>query len=264
MLIPFFKYQGTGNDFIMVDNRNRVLDQGRIDLVRDLCNRRFGIGADGLILLQTIAGYDFEMVYFNADGNISSMCGNGGRCITAFARKLGIISDKASFIAVDGPHTAIIEKYDPVNHLAHVSLKMGDVKNIRTGDGYYFLNTGSPHYITFVNDVAVIDVDAAGRKIRNSDEFRKEGTNVNFISESSGLLHIRTYERGVEAETLSCGTGVTAAALVAGMKKKLDGPVRLMTAGGQLEVAFQADGDGFKNIFLRGPAAFVFEGVIPV
>jgi diaminopimelate epimerase len=264
MLIPFFKYQGTGNDFIMVDNRNRVFDPERVDLVRSICNRRFGIGADGLILLQSVPGYDFEMVYFNADGNISSMCGNGGRCITAFARKVGIITDKASFIAVDGPHTATIDKYDAVHHLAQVSLKMADVKNVKTGNDYYFLNTGSPHYITYVNDVAAVDVDAEGRKIRNSPEFRKEGTNVNFISESNGMLHIRTYERGVEAETLSCGTGVTAAALVAGLKRKKDGSVQLMTEGGQLDVAFEAAGDGFKNIFLIGPAAFVFEGVIPV
>jgi len=259
MELHFFKYQGTGNDFIMIDNRS-----GQVVLspeqVAFLCHRRFGIGADGLILLEPEKGFDFKMVYYNSDGNLSSMCGNGGRCITAFARQLGIISDKARFVAVDGPHEANINDDG-------VALKMQDVKQVELGEDYFYLNTGSPHYVKMVQDVEHLDVFSEGRNIRNSARFREEGTNVNFIEKLEDALFVRTYERGVEDETLSCGTGVTAAALVAAVNGIATGKNSCIvkTRGGTLEVTFEKVLEkNFYNIWLKGPAVLVFEGSILV
>jgi diaminopimelate epimerase len=262
MQLHFSKYHGTGNDFILIDNRQLPIQNIPVENIRHLCHRRFGIGADGLILLQNKEGYDFEMIYFNSDGNLSSMCGNGGRCIVAFARKLGIISNHAKFIAVDGDHTAEIISYNIKSNEAEVSLEMADVKEIEKGDGFYFLNTGSPHYVTLVENVEYLNVDAEGKKIRNSPRFIKEGTNVNFVQRENDLLHVRTYERGVEEETWSCGTGVTAAALVAGLQDENKNSVKLKTPGGPLQVLFERDGNGFKNIFLQGAATHVYDGMI--
>jgi diaminopimelate epimerase len=261
MHLRISKYHGTGNDFILIDNRKPLFSGGE-DMVKHLCHRRFGVGADGLILLQNKEGYDFEMVYFNADGKTSSMCGNGGRCIAAFAHRLGIIAENATFLAADGPHNARILSYDETSHQAVVSLHMQNVTDIQKGEDYYFLNTGSPHYVTYVDDVSTVSVNDVGKKIRNSERFRQIGTNVNFVQETDNVLNIRTYERGVEEETWSCGTGVTAAALVTAYKSGHQGAYNIETPGGSLKVHFEKNGNGFKNIFLEGPAVLVFDGEI--
>ena len=259
MQIKFEKYQGTGNDFILIDNRKKEIELSA-EQIKFLCDRRFGIGADGLMLLELEPGVDFKMVYFNSDGNESSMCGNGGRCISAFAHKLGLIQDKAKFIAIDGLHESII-------YLGGVALKMMDVKNIQSGENYFYLNTGSPHYVKFVFDAKHFNVFEEGKKIRNSDVYVAEGTNVNFIEKIDDTLFVRTYERGVEDETLSCATGVTAAALVASLSGVASGKnnCKIATLGGNLNVKFERVlENNFYNIWLEGPAEFVFEGSINV
>ncbi|WP_029034685.1 diaminopimelate epimerase [Salinimicrobium terrae] len=260
MKLNFFKYQGTGNDFIMVDNRTSVLSKNDTTLINFLCDRKFGIGADGLILLEKPAktGEDFEMVYFNADGNESSMCGNGGRCLVAFAKFLGIVSHKAAFTAIDGFHEAVIEK-------DLVGLKMANVDFISKIGNALFLNTGSPHHVIFSENVASIDVKKEGSAVRYSQQYNPQGgTNVNFVSSTDkGNFKVRTYERGVEGETLSCGTGVTAVALAAFHSGRTSSTtVKLNTPGGDLEVSFQALDDGYRNIWLKGPAKQVFKGEI--
>ena len=259
--IIFYKYQGTGNDFVIVDNRAGRFGDTDIGKIAFLCNRRFGIGADGLMLLQNKKGYDFEMVYFNSDGRTSSMCGNGGRCIVSFAKKLGVINSTAHFLAIDGEHRA------KVNSDGWVSLEMNDVKQVEMNDEFCWLNTGSPHYVRFVNDIDKYDVLNEGRKVRYSGRFEKEGTNVNFIAAANDRLFVRTYERGVEDETFSCGTGVTAAALVAALHDKATGKDHcdIRTLGGDLRVKFDRKSDNsFTGIWLEGPAEFVFKGEIEV
>ena len=259
--IPFFKYQGTGNDFILIDQRETpYLTRAEVDAIERLCNRRFGIGADGLILLQNLKGYDFEMIYFNSDGRESSMCGNGGRCIVAFAKQLGVIENKAHFLAIDGEHDAVVCSD------GWVELKMTDVKSVENGADFYYLNTGSPHYINFVKDVKVVNIFEQGRAIRYNDRFKVEGTNVNFVETTDQGITVATYERGVEDETLSCGTGVTAAAIAHYLKsgKNIATRVPIQVKGGRLEVRFEPDGAGFKNIWLCGPAELVFEGRIKI
>ena len=209
MTLHFYKYQGTGNDFVMLDNRTGTFPKEDTTLVNKLCDRRFGIGADGLILLEKSDTVDFTMVYYNADGNESSMCGNGGRCLVAFAKQLKVIKHKATFTAIDGLHHATIK--DGV-----VSLQMIDVTRIESYKSHTFLNTGSPHHIEFVANVDAIDIQKSGKEIRYGAPYYDEGTNVNFVEViDSSTLKVRTYERGVEDETLSCGTGVTAAAIAA-------------------------------------------------
>ncbi len=257
MIIPFYKYQGTGNDFILFDNRD-----GKIHLttaqIKHLCDRRFGIGADGLMLLESLKDYDFKMVYYNSDGNESTMCGNGGRCICAFANRLGIVGDTAHFMAIDGKHSAHIHKH-------FVSLKMNNVEGVeKIGDDFY-LNTGSPHYVKVVTDIKHINVFEEGRKVRYNERFTKEGTNVNFIERVGENLHVRTYERGVEDETLSCGTGVTASALVAAKLNYFpEHPhCHIVTPGGELKVKYhKKDEAHFNEIWLEGAAEYVFEGVV--
>ncbi len=262
MKINFSKYQGTGNDFILIDDRENKIHLS-LEQVKQLCDRRFGIGADGLILLKNKSGFDFEMVYYNADGNKSSMCGNGGRCITAFAHALGLINNEAKFSAVDGSHQSTINGTDPLI----VKLKMSDVSNVDNQKDFILLDTGSPHYVKFVDDVAVIHVFEEGRRIRNTDPFREKGVNVNFVQTMDGELIVRTYERGVEDETLSCGTGVTASALAAAYENKIlaeRGVVDILTPGGKLKVYFEKDETGFKDIWLEGAATFVYNGEIEV
>ncbi len=255
MECTFFKYHGAGNDFVIVDNRNLQFPADNITYIEWLCNRRFGIGADGLMLLQDCKGYDFEMRYFNSDGREASMCGNGGRCIVAFARKLGIIGDKTTFLAVDGPHEAIIEADGDIN------LKMSDVLHYEQIENDYYLNTGSPHFVRFVDDPDVVDVFNEGRAIRYSERFKKEGTNVNFVGKKDDRLTVYTYERGVEDETLACGTGITASALCAALLDKWNKGVYYIKAkGGNLSVSFEKSGKGFTHIWLKGPAEFVFKG----
>lgn len=258
-MFPFFKYHGAGNDFIMVDHRNGFhFDLADEALIRLLCDRHFGIGADGLISLQSTPGADFEMRYFNADGREGSMCGNGGRCAVAFARQAGISKTHFHFLAVDGMHEAFLQEN------GWVELKMGDVKFVEKGEGFYFLDTGSPHYVEFVGDVSQVDVCSRGRAIRYNDRFREKGTNVNFVEEEGEGIAVVTYERGVEDETLACGTGITASALAVSLKSRrgTEDEVRIpvRAKGGNLEVRFRKTSAGFTDIWLCGPTQFVFEG----
>lgn len=253
----FYKYQGAGNDFVVLDNRDGSFDGRNVDLVRRLCDRRFGIGGDGLMLLQTAEGFDFEMVYYNADGQEGSMCGNGGRCIVAFARDLGIIDSITDFLAVDGPHRAQITG-------DWVSLKMIDVSEVTQDGQAYVLNTGSPHYVREVEALESFAVVDEGQRIRYSDAYRESGINVNFVQPEGSGFFVRTYERGVEDETLACGTGATAVALAMAWRDGKDGaqetPIRV--AGGQLNIRFNKQGSLFSDVYLEGPAVFVFEGKI--
>jgi len=255
MNFPFYKYQGTGNDFVMIDNRDLHFQQENTALVHHLCSRRFGVGADGLILLNPSDTYDFTMVYYNADGNEGTMCGNGGRCLVAFAHDLGIITDKTVFDAIDGLHHATIE-----NGL--VDLQMIDVKNIEINDTHAFLDTGSPHHVQLVEDIGTYDVYTQGKKIRNGAPYFEEGTNVNFTEAIDDTTYrVRTYERGVEDETLACGTGATAVAIAMHAQKYTHlERVKLQVEGGELEVSFKNDGTTYSNVFLKGPAKFVFKG----
>ena len=258
MLLTFYKYQGTGNDFIMVDNRLNSFPKENTQLIEQLCDRRFGIGADGLILLENHTTYDFKMVYFNSDGNESSMCGNGGRCLVAFAKQLGIIEATAEFEAVDGYHYAKIIGDDLV------SLQMKDVDRIAVHQDYSFLNTGSPHHVQLVSNLKNLDVKTEGAKIRYSDLYGKAGSNINFVHQlENDIFAVRTYERGVEDETLSCGTGATAVAIAMHQTGKTNNNIiDLNVEGGKLKVQFDVDNEKYTNVFLIGPATFVFEGTI--
>lgn len=252
----FYKYQGTGNDFILLDNRDGRYEGLSAERVKAMCNRHFGIGADGLMLLNMAQGYDFGMTYFNSDGRQSSMCGNGGRCIAAFARHLGVIREGARFLAIDGPHEAVFSANGVVR------LHMQDVNGIRVHETYFELDTGSPHYVTFTEALAGMDVKQEGALIRYSPVFKEHGINVNFVEpDAEGYLFVRTYERGVENETLSCGTGVTAAALVHLMDRSGPGEVPIRTLGGTLCVEANHHGkQQFTDVWLCGPAEYVFEG----
>ena len=255
--LEFFKYQGTGNDFVMIDDRNEVFDLNDHDLIAKLCNRKFGIGADGLILIRNHQEVDFEMIYYNADGNLTSLCGNGSRCAVKFANKLGVIGNQCEFMTVEGILEAKIGK-----DLVHI--KMPDVSGVDAFENHYFLHTGSPHHICFVEDVEQYDVFNEGRKIRNGAPYFEDGSNVNFVqSLDSSKIFVRTYERGVEDETLSCGTGVTAAALVKGLEGE-PSPISVKTLGGDLQISFEKENNRFENIFLIGPAMHVYSGKIAI
>jgi diaminopimelate epimerase len=255
MATTFFKYQGTGNDFVIIDNRQPQFFKKDAKLIQQMCDRKFGIGADGLILLENHDSLDFTMVYFNADGNESTMCGNGGRCIASFARFLGIVADTASFEAIDGQHEVrFLEK-------GQVSLQMGNVTTLQVLDTHVFTNTGSPHHVQLTDNIDHTDIVTQGRRLRN-ELYGKEGSNINFVEpQGRNLFKVRTYERGVEDETLSCGTGVTAVALAMHHTKQTDQrSVRLQTPGGILNVSFEPLAQGYKNIWLTGPAVQVFKG----
>lgn len=257
MELNFYKYQGTGNDFVILDNRDGRYSSLNSSQVAFLCHRRFGIGADGLMMLNSNEHYDFEMKYFNSDGPEGSMCGNGGRCLVKFAYHLGISSENFHFIAVDGPHEA------KVNEQGLVSLKMQDVQGITRIGEDSLLNTGSPHYIKNVNDLQHFDVFKEGRAIRYNETFSKDGVNVNFVEPiERDSISVRTYERGVEDETYSCGTGVTAAAIAIFGSNDSVRHVRILTKGGELSVDFCGLHNEFNNIWLNGPAELVFEGKI--
>lgn len=258
MTYEFYKYQGTGNDFIILDNRQKtiVFTEAQVNF---LCDRKFGIGADGLMLLQEKDGYDFEMVYYNSDGKLGSMCGNGSRCLTQFAFDRGIKKNHYKFLATDGEHEA---EFDDNNW---VRVKMIDVNEVENMNEDLFLDTGSPHYIKMIESIENIDVYNEGKKIRYNDFFKLIGTNVNFVEKKeSNSIKVRTYERGVENETLSCGTGVTASALVNFYTNGFN-KIFVETLGGKLAVEFvKTDNNSYNNVWLCGPATFVFKGEINI
>jgi len=253
---PFWKYQGSGNDFIMIDNRDLRFDTS-LFAIHKLCDRRFGIGADGLICLENSNEADFQMVYFNSDGNESTFCGNGGRCVVAFAKLLSIIESQTTFKAKDGFHEAKILGRE-------VRLKMIDVPEIKVQNDGYELYTGSPHFVKPVETVLGLDVKFLGAAVRYSDQFAFTGINVNFMEQKKDRILVRTYERGVEDETYSCGTGVTASALVAA-SLGMTSPIQVETPGGILKVEFIKSGlNSYSEIYLQGPAELVFEGKIEI
>ena len=260
MEITFDKYEGTGNDFVMIDNRNDFFPKNDSKLIARLCDRRFGIGADGLILLENDSISDFKMVYYNSDGNQSTMCGNGGRCLVAFAKKLKMIESSAIFIAIDGTHNATISD----NNI--VSLQMKEVNSVKTEPNYTFLDTGSPHHIEMVPTISNLDIKSQGAAIRYNSLYGSAGANVNFVEQiNEATFSIRTYERGVEDETLSCGTGATAVAIAMNhIGKTNSNTIKINVQGGKLEVSFDKKDSHYSNVFLKGPATFVFQGKINI
>jgi len=256
--IRFEKYQGTGNDFIMIDNRHGKIDAYNLPITA-MCDRKFGIGADGVIVIELHETVDFNMIYFNPDGS-QSFCGNGSRCAVAFAKSLDLISSETTFLSTDGLHEASISN-------SIVALKMHDVSDVVTHGDAFELNTGSPHYIEFVDDVSTIEIVEQAQKIRYNDTYKDAGINVNFVEQEQSALKIRTYERGVENETLSCGTGVTAAVLANAFKEKKVGTkmsTQVHVEGGELKVEFTSTDNGFEDIYLIGPAKKTFEGTIEI
>lgn len=256
MKLHFYKYQGTGNDFVIIDNRDLHFPKNDTRLIAALCHRRFGIGGDGLILLEHSADADFKMVYFNADGQASSMCGNGGRCIVAFAHHLGIIKGDTVFEAVDGMHKAHISGHQ-------VELHMNDVQQVEQFEHYSFLDTGSPHHVQLVAQLEEMDVPFEGSRLRFG-KYGKAGSNINFVQQlAADKFAVRTYERGVEDETYSCGTGVTAVAIAMhDLKKTEASEIHLETPGGDLRVLFEKRNETYTQVRLCGPAVLVFEGHI--
>tara|TARA_B100000214_G_scaffold229124_1_gene166986 strand:+ start:4009 stop:4782 length:774 start_codon:yes stop_codon:yes gene_type:complete len=253
MILYFYKYQGTGNDFIIIDDRNLNFDINNNQLINSLCERRLGIGADGLILLRDNNEYDFEMIYFNSDGFQSTMCGNGGRCIVDFARNLGIVSNETTFLAIDGIHQAKFLEDE-------ISLKMKDVTEIRKIGKDFLIDTGSPHYIKMIDNLETLNIEKEARIIRCSPLLEDEGVNVNFVSNNSNI-NMRTYERGVEAETLSCGTGAIAVAIAMYYDKLThESIVNINTNGGVLNVCFEEFNGIFRNIWLSGPVNMIYSG----
>ena len=254
MEIAFCKYHGTGNDFIVIDNRSLFFPRDNFKLINSMCDRHFGIGADGLILLESGKDTDLKMTYFNADGNIGSMCGNGGRCFTHFAKHLGLVQDALQFEAVDGIHEASIDQ-------GIISLKMNDVDQVIVHKDHVYVDTGSPHHVEYVSDLENFDVVGTGRKIRY-EVYGEEGSNVNFVERiKEDSFYVRTYERGVEDETLSCGTGVTAVALASfETKRSRSNSIQLRTHGGELEVRFRKEEGKYGHIYLTGPATLVYKG----
>ena len=260
MKIPFFKYQGTGNDFVIIDQfEHQYLQATDHEIIRRLCDRKFGIGADGLILLHPSKKQHFRMLYFNADGMEGSLCGNGSRCAVACMHSLGRFPDAGTFEAADGLHDAV------VGSPRWIELKMNDLQDMEQGKGFFVMDTGSPHYVTFVEDLSDLDIVQSGRAIRYSSPFREHGINVNFVEELEDGIEVNTYERGVEDETLSCGTGVTAAALAHAFKHQMTkGPIKIKTKGGDLTVRFRHENNRFSEIWLCGPADHVFTGMIDI
>ncbi len=260
MILQFSKYEGTGNDFILIDDRKLQFPISR-ELISKLCDRHFGIGADGILLVQHSEGYDFGMNYYNPDGSQATFCGNGGRCITAFAHKMGITDNTCRFMAADGIHHAQISE----NHgsIMIVELEMQDAIIYSTDKNLYYLNTGTYHVVKFVDNPDNVDIIEDGRELRYDSRFEPHGTNVNFAKQLKKELYVRTYEKGVENETLSCGTGVTASAIAASLKYGGES-FYVNTAGGRLFVSFTRKDDTFKKVKLTGPATLVFEGQIEI
>ena len=256
MKIPFYKYHGTGNDFILMDNRAGMFPKLAHEWIAQLCHRNFGIGADGLILLEENSPGQYTMVYYNSDGNLSSMCGNGGRCFVAFAKQLGLIENEMHFDAPDGAHFA------QFTSTGEIALQMKSVEDIAVHPNYVFLNTGSPHHVQVVQDLAIFSVVKEGAAIRYGELYGAAGSNVNFVEPvSTNTFAVRTYERGVENETLSCGTGVTAVAIAMHkLKRTTSSCIQLQTPGGLLTVSFVENQGVYEQVCLQGPATFVFSG----
>ncbi|MGB0254799.1 MAG: diaminopimelate epimerase [Flavobacteriaceae bacterium] len=255
MLFPFVKYQGTGNDFVLIDNREANFPIANHEAIAQLCHRNFGIGADGFICIESDDTSDFYMRYFNADGHEGSLCGNGSRCAIHYAKTLGLTTEKVVFTAADGVHHAQF-----INN--EIALELHDVSQWERHENAIFLNTGSPHHMVFVDDVDVVDVATVGQEIAHGAPYFSDGTNVNFVQQlNDNTIKVRTYERGVEAETLSCGTGVTAAALAMHISEKSTSEkIYIQTLGGKLSVSFSPTQNGYTAITLQGPAAPVFTG----
>ncbi|MDO6599980.1 diaminopimelate epimerase [Tenacibaculum sp. 1_MG-2023] len=256
MNLTFYKYQGTGNDFVMFDNRTNTFPKNNVEIIHKLSNRNFGIGSDGVILIENDENADFKMVYFNADGS-ETFCGNGARCAVAFAKKLNIIEKETTFLAVDGKHFAKIE--DGI-----VSLQMINVSEIQLNENSVFMYTGTQHHVEVVDDLKEYPVFKNGKEIRNS--YQDPGSNVNFVQQiDASTFRVRTYEKGVEDETLACGTGVTAVAIAMHKTNKTNSNlISLPVEGGNLEVSFTEEKGVYKNVFLKGPAQFVFKGEIEI
>ncbi|SDQ68748.1 diaminopimelate epimerase [Flagellimonas zhangzhouensis] len=256
MKLEFFKYQGTGNDFVIIDNRQDIFPKNDTKLVAELCDRRFGIGADGLMLLENDEASDFKMVYYNSDGGQSTMCGNGGRCLVAFAHYLGVIGETCTFNAVDGLHEATVDG-------DIVKLKMIDVDEVHEMPNHIFLDTGSPHHVQLVKNLPQFDVQKEGKRLRYG-LYGESGSNINFVEQEDGdVFQVRTYERGVEGETYSCGTGVTAVALAMHESGKTSSSeVHIKTLGGDLTISFEKSGEKYSNVYLKGPAIQVFKGEV--
>ncbi|CAI8402331.1 MAG: Diaminopimelate epimerase [Polaribacter sejongensis] len=256
MNLEFYKYQGTGNDFVMIDNRTKTFPKENTNLISQLCDRNFGIGADGVILIENATNFDFKMSYFNADGS-QTFCGNGGRCAVSFAKHLEIINAETNFSAIDGAHFAEIK-----NEI--VSLKMIDVTEFKVQEKAVFVYTGTQHHVELVDNLDTFPVFEKGREIRNS--YDEPGSNVNFVEQiNNTTFRVRTYEKGVENETLACGTGVTAVAIAMHKIKKTNSNlISLPVEGGVLEVSFTEKNSVYKNVFLKGPATFVFSGNISI
>ncbi len=260
MKIGFEKYHGAGNDFIVIDDREEKYELSKDDISL-LCHRRFGIGADGLMLLQKSTTFDFKMIYFNADGKEGSLCGNGGRCIVYFARQLGLINTETRFEAIDGEHQANILSGNENDGM--VSLRMADVEKIEEFKDGYFLDTGSPHYVRIVENIETLDAFNLGKSIRWDERFQPGGTNVNFVQVKSNYLFVRTFERGVENLTLACGTGVVASSIVAAERNSNQfDSYAIKTDGGDLKVNFKKKNNIYSDIWLEGPVVKVYEGFV--
>jgi diaminopimelate epimerase len=256
MNLSFYKYQGTGNDFVMIDNRTKIFPKDEINKILQISDRHFGIGADGIILIENDDNFDFKMIYFNADGS-QTFCGNGARCAVAFAKYLNIIQQKTTFLAVDGKHFAEIK--DDI-----ISLQMINVDDIKVNENSVFMHTGTQHHVEIVKELENYPVFENGKKIRNSYDF--PGSNVNFVQQlNDTTFRVRTYEKGVEDETLACGTGVTAVAIAMHKTNKTkSNSISLPVEGGNLEVSFDENKGVYTNVFLKGPAKFVFKGEIDI
>ncbi|MEQ9064449.1 MAG: diaminopimelate epimerase [Vicingaceae bacterium] len=254
MLVDFHKYHGNGNDFILIDNRSLGLKLSSIE-IKEICHRHFGIGSDGIILIENDQETDFNMVFYNPDGS-QSFCGNGSRCSLHFAFNEGIIEGHAIFRAIDGIHRGEVKDF-------HTRIQISDIEEVKRFEDCFFVNTGSPHAIVFVENVDLIEIATEASRIRHDSRFAPDGTNVNFVEFTDNGIRSRVFERGVENETLSSGSGTTAQAICSHALKGLDSPISVSTRGGNLKVEFSFDGNGhYNNIWLVGEVNPVFKGTL--
>ena len=265
--IPFTKMTGAGNDFVVIDNRNMLIRGSVETFAQRVCDRKFGIGSDGLLLLEPSSKAEFLMRYVNADGSMGSMCGNGGRCIARFAHSLGIVPVEMTFEAVGFVYRATVQKDTVRLHMKDPTQVEALTLHLDTRDlDAYFLDTGSPNVVVFSEDLEtpleLVDMDAIGHEIRWHERFQPEGTNVNIVQLlSDNSISNRTFERGVECETLACGTGSVAAAIVVALKKRLMAPITVQTQSGKsLRIDFNTTNRRFADVVLEGDARVTFVG----